>query len=80
MGGNGDEHAVALDPESFRARQQEMHELGSKGASLKEYLVFLDQQRQSNREASTGVKKQLSKAVKTTKTQKLWLASGDVSA
>ena len=63
---------ATVDPAAFRDTTKHLHDLNAKAASLKEYLVSMDQRRQDNRVAVRGVDKLPSSE------HKLWLAAGDI--
>jgi hypothetical protein len=60
------------DPHAFQKREQEAHTLGSRAASLKEYLISLDIRRQGNRSAQTALKQS------PPADGKVWMAAGDI--
>lgn len=64
--------AAANDPAAYQDATQQLHELNAKAASLREYLVSMDQRRQDNRIAARGVDKL------PVSERNLWLSAGDV--
>eukprot|EP00290_Baffinella_frigidus_P009836 CAMPEP_0180117518 /NCGR_PEP_ID=MMETSP0986-20121125/963_1 /TAXON_ID=697907 /ORGANISM="non described non described, Strain CCMP2293" /LENGTH=146 /DNA_ID=CAMNT_0022056401 /DNA_START=19 /DNA_END=459 /DNA_ORIENTATION=+ len=66
----------SVDPEQFRRRQRELHQLSARVESLKEYLVSLDKRKQSNRMVRTELRKRGGDKGKPA--GKIWLATGEV--
>eukprot|EP00960_Hanusia_phi_P059059 764061-Hanusia_phi.AAC.1 len=60
-----------MDPKLYQEKQRRLHELASKAASMQQYIVSLDERRQSNRMASRAIDKEEAG-------KKLWLTSGDI--